>query len=41
MSKVNVRKYQRKLVPYFKKYQLTELEGDKDISIFNQDARMN
>ena len=22
-------KYQRSLVPYFKKYQLTELEGDK------------
>ena len=30
MSKVLLKKYQRNLIPYFKKYQLTELEGDKD-----------
>ena len=29
ISRIFLRKYQRNLVPYFKKYQLTELEGDK------------
>ena len=29
LSKVVLRKYQRSLVPYFKKYQLTGLEGDE------------
>ena len=28
LKKINLRKYQRNLIPYFKKYQLTELEGD-------------
>ena len=41
MSKVTVRKYQRELVPYFKKYQLTELEGDKHTSILDAGAQMN
>ena len=34
-SKVGVRKYQRNLVPYFKKYQFPELEGDKKKSVFD------
>ena len=29
ISRLSLKKYQRNLVPYFKKYQLTELEGDK------------
>ena len=29
LSRVQLLKYQRNLVPYFKKYQLTELAGDK------------
>ena len=28
MSKVTLKKYQRSLIPYFKKYSLAELEGD-------------
>ena len=28
LSKVMLRKYQRDLVPYFKKYQLTDFNGD-------------
>ena len=31
-----MRKYQRNLVPYFKKYQLPELEGDKKRRIFDR-----
>ena len=30
-----MRKYQRNLVPYFKKYQLPELDGDKKSKIFD------
>ena len=28
LKKITLRQYQRNLIPYFKKYQLTELEGD-------------
>ena len=35
MSKIVLRKYQRQLVPYFKKYQLTELTGDKKKSLIS------
>ena len=31
-----MRKYQRNLVPYFKKFQLPELEGDKKRRIFDR-----
>ena len=30
VSKLHLKEYQRSMVPYFKKNQLTELEGDKD-----------
>ena len=30
MSKIYLAEYQRDLIPFFKKYQLTELEGDKE-----------
>ena len=30
MAKIGLRKYQRNLIPFFKKYQLTELEGDRE-----------
>ena len=36
-SEIGIRKYQRNLVPYFKKYQLPELEGDKKCRIFDID----
>ena len=35
LSKLVLRKYQRNLVPYFKKYLLTEIDGDKKNSIFD------
>ena len=35
LSKLVLRKYQRNLVPYFKKYLLTEIDGDKKKSIFD------
>ena len=35
MAKVGLRKYQRNLIPFFKKYQLTELEGDRDQSFLS------
>ena len=34
-SKVGHKKYQRNLVPYFKKYMLPELEGDRKMSTFD------
>ena len=35
MAKIMLRKYQRDLVPYFKKFQLTEIEGDQDMDLFD------
>lgn len=35
MSHVYLKDYQRKLIPYFKSYQLTELEGDKVKQVFD------
>ena len=35
MSKIGMRKYQRSLVSYFKKYQFPELEGDKEKCLFD------
>ena len=35
LSKLVLRKYQRNLVPYFKKYLLTEIDGDKKSSVFD------
>ena len=35
LSKVLLKKHQRRLIPYFKKYLLTQVEGDKDSSVFD------
>ena len=35
MSKVILKKYQRRLVPYFHKYSLCELEGDRDMKVIS------
>ena len=35
MSHVYLKEHQRQLIFYFKKYQLTELEGDKDKLVFD------
>ena len=35
MAKITLRKYQRGLVPYFKKYQLTALDGDDYLSLLD------
>jgi len=35
MSKIHMKEYQRNLVPYFKRFQLTEIEGDKDKVVFD------
>ena len=37
-SEIGIRKYQRNLVPYFRKYQLPELDGDKKCRIFDIDS---
>ena len=38
LSKLVLRKYQRNLIPYFKKYLLTEIDGDKKKSIFDTES---
>ena len=35
MSKVYLKEYQRQLIPYFKKYQLTEIDGDRKKKVFD------
>ena len=35
ISKLYLKEYQRKLIPFFKKYQLTELDGDKKQHLLN------
>ena len=35
MSKLYLKEYQRGMIPYFKKYQLTELEGDRSKHVFD------
>lgn len=35
MSKVTLHKYQRDMLPYFKKYQLTALQGDECIHLLD------
>ena len=35
MSKVFLKEYQRQLIPYFKKYQLTEIDGDRKKKVFD------
>ena len=35
MTHLYLKDYQRKLIPYFKKYQLTELEGDEYNHVFD------
>ena len=37
MSKLYLKEYQRSMIPYFKKYQLTELEGDRSRQVFATD----
>ena len=35
MSRVLLKKYQRSLIPYFQKYSIVELEGDRDMKVFS------
>ena len=35
VSKLFLKEYQRSMIPYFKKYQLTELEGDRSRLAFD------
>lgn len=35
MSRVMLKEYQRSLIPYFKRYQLTTIDGDKDKKVFD------
>ena len=35
ISKLYLKEYQRSLIPYFKRYQLTEIEGDRRKKVFD------
>ena len=38
MSKLYLKEYQRSMIPYFKKYQLTELDGDRSKHVFDTEV---
>ena len=35
ISRLYLKEYQRSLIPYFKRYQLTEIEGDRRKKVFD------
>ena len=37
ISKLYLKEYQRSLIPYFKRYLLTEIEGDHKMKVFEQE----